>query len=355
MVDSGNQSRTRLQPNEYVFGSVSECDGNHSDRIPSNAVMNPKLGKIKVTDVRAKMDSRGTATYFEKIRRFPMLEADEEHVLAARWRDRCDGDAAHQLVNSHLRLVAKMAMGYRRYGLPTSDLISEGNIGLMHAIKRFDPDNGARFSTYATWWIKAAMQNYILRSWSLVKMGTTVNQKRLFFSLPKAKRRLSALQEGDLPPDQVSLIATELGVTDQDVVEMNRRLSGDVSLNVPLNEDANSIERQDRLVEERSDQESHLAESEELQIRRRALSEALAKLDERERHIFEGRRLMDPPVTLDDLAIELNISRERVRQIEASTFQKVQRATQIAFGRRRPNDDPVQRNPSARYRIAHVQ
>jgi RNA polymerase sigma-32 factor len=278
--------------------------------------------------------SRGATTYFVEIRRFPMLKAEEEYMLAARWRERADGSAAHQLLTSHLRLVAKIAMGYRKYGLPTSDLISEGNIGLMQAINRFDPDKGVRFSTYAVWWIKAAMQNYILRSWSLVKMGTTVNQKRLFFNLARAKRRLSALQEGDLRPDQVSLIASGLGVTEQEVVDMNRRLTGDVSLNVPLNEDGNSVAWQDRLADEASDQETRLAESEEAQTRRSALGVALRVLDDRERHIFEARRLNEPPFTLDELAIELRISRERVRQIEASAFQKVQKAVHVACARR---------------------
>ena len=254
-------------------------------------------------------------------------------MLAARWRERADGSAAHQLLTSHLRLVAKIAMGYRKYGLPTSDLISEGNIGLMQAINRFDPDKGVRFSTYAVWWIKAAIQNYILRSWSLVKMGTTVNQKKLFFNLARAKRRLSALQEGDLRPDQVSLIASGLGVTEQEVVDMNRRLTGDVSLNVPLNEDGNSVAWQDRLADEASDQETRLAESEEAQTRRSALGVALRVLDDRERHIFEARRLSEPPFTLDELAIEFSISRERVRQIEASAFQKVQKAVHAACER----------------------
>jgi RNA polymerase sigma-32 factor len=278
--------------------------------------------------------SRGTTSYFVEIRRFPMLKAEEEYMLAARWRERADGSAAHQLLTSHLRLVVKIAMGYRRYGLPTSDLISEGNIGLMQAINRFDPDKGVRFSTYAVWWIKAAIQNYILRSWSLVKMGTTVNQKKLFFNLARAKRRLSALQEGDLRPDQVSLIASGLGVTEQEVVDMNRRLIGDVSLNVPLNEDDNSVAWQDRLADETSDQETRLAESEEAQTRRSALGLALRVLDERERHIFEARRLSEPPFTLDELAIEFCISRERVRQIEASAFQKVQKAVHVACARR---------------------
>ncbi len=274
--------------------------------------------------------SSRAVSYFQDVRRFPMLKADEEYMLAVRWREGGDGTAAHRILAGHLRLVAKIAMAYRRYGLPTSDLISEGNIGLLQAIKRFDPDMGVRFSTYATWWIKAAIKSYIVRSWSLVKMGTTANQKKLFFSLPAAKRRLSALQDGELRPDQVTLIANDLGVTEQDVVEMNRRLSGDVSLNAPLNEDDGSVEWQDRLVEEGSDQESHLAETEEYETRRTALGLALTVLDDRERHIFESRRLVDPPLTLEDLAMQFHISRERVRQIETRAFKKVQRAARAA-------------------------
>jgi RNA polymerase sigma-32 factor len=283
----------------------------------------------------ASVAPREAASYFKEIRRFPMLEAEEEYALAARWREHGDGSAAHRVLTSHLRLVAKIATGYRNYGLRTSDLISEGNIGLMQAIKRFNPDKGGRFSTYAIWWIKAAIQDYVLRSWSLVRMGTTVNQKKLFFNLSEAKRRLSAFEVGDLRPDQVTLIANELGVTEQDVVEMNRRLSGDMSLNVPLNDEGGLVEWQDRLVEEGSDQESRLAESEESETRRRALGMALTVLDDRERCIFEARRLMEPPLTLDQLAIEFRISRERVRQIEASAFQKVQRAAHGAMSRRR--------------------
>jgi RNA polymerase sigma-32 factor len=275
--------------------------------------------------------SRAAATYFEEIRRFPMLKADEEHMLAERWHQCGDSSAAHQLLNSHLRLVAKIAIGYRRYGLLISDLISEGNVGLMQAIKRFDPDKGTRFSTYATWWIKAAIQNHILRSWSLVKMGTTANQKKLFFNLRKAKRRLSATEEGDLRPDQVTHIAHELGVAEQDVVEMNRRLSGDLSLNVPLNDESDSVEWQDKLVEQGADQETLLAEGEEAETRRRALGVALTVLEDRARYIFEARRLMEPPLTLDELAAKFRISRERVRQIEVSAFQKVQRAAYQAY------------------------
>jgi RNA polymerase sigma-32 factor len=283
----------------------------------------------------ASVTSREAVSYFAEIRRFPLLSPEDEFVLAERWRERGDQRAAHQLLTSHLRLVAKIATGYRGYGLPSSDLISEGNIGLLQAIKRFDPNKRVRFSTYATLWIKAAIQNYILRSWSLVKMGTTVNQKKLFFNLPKAKRRMSALQDGDLRSDQVTLIANELGVTEQDVVEMNRRMSGDLSLNVPMNEDDDSVEWQDRLVEDSSDQESCLAESEESETRRRVLGVALTVLNDRERHIFEARRLMDTPLTLDELAIEFRISPERVRQIEARAFEKVQRAAHLACARKR--------------------
>src|SRR5271165_2769366 len=280
----------------------------------------------------ARTPSSRATSYYQEIRCFPMLKAEEEYMLAVRWRSG-DGSAVHQLLTSHLRLVAKIAIAYRRYGLPTSDLISEGNIGLLQAIKRFDPNKGVRFSTYGIWWVKAAIKNYIVRSWSLVKMGTTANQEKLFFNLPKAKRRLSALQDGDLRPDQVTLIANDLGVTEQDVVEMNRRLSGDVSLNVSVNEDDDSVEWQDRLVEEGSDQESHLAESEEYETRRTALCLALTVLDDRERHIFESRRLVDPPLTLEDFAMQFHISRERVRQIETRAFKKVQRAAHAASER----------------------
>ena len=294
------------------------------------------------------MQDASAPSYFQEIRCFPMLTAEEEHVLALRWRECRDGSAAHRLLTSHLRLVVKIAMAYRRYGLPTSDLISEGNIGLLQAIQRFDPDRGNRFSTYAVWWIKAAIKNYIVRSWSLVKIGTTANQKKLFFNLPRAKRRLSALQDGDLHPDQVTLIANELGVTEQDVLEMNRRLRGDFSLNAPLNEDEDSVEWQDRLVQEGSDQESHLAESEEYEARRTALGVALKALDDRERHIFEARRLVDPPLTLERLAVMFRISGERVRQIETRAFEKVRRAALAASAETAFTDDsPTERLPRA--------
>ncbi|HYY38843.1 MAG TPA: RNA polymerase sigma factor RpoH [Xanthobacteraceae bacterium] len=268
----------------------------------------------------------GLTRYLEEIRRFPMLEPQDEFMLAKRWREHGDRDAAHKLVTSHLRLVAKIAMGYRGYGLPISEVISEGNVGLMQAVKRFEPEKGFRLATYAMWWIKAAIQEYILRSWSLVKMGTTANQKKLFFNLRKAKSKISALEDGDLRPDQVKLIAKRLGVTEQDVVDMNRRLGGDVSLNAPIRDDGDSGEWQDWLVDEVSDQETRLAEDEESDNRKKALGEALSVLNDRERRIFEARRLADDPITLEDLAAEFGVSRERVRQIEVRAFEKVQRA-----------------------------
>jgi RNA polymerase sigma-32 factor len=268
----------------------------------------------------------GLSRYLDEIRRFPMLEPQEEFMLAKRWREHGDRDAAHRLVTSHLRLVAKIAMGYRGYGLPISEVISEGNVGLMQAVKRFEPEKGFRLATYAMWWIKAAIQEYILRSWSLVKMGTTANQKKLFFNLRKAKSRISALDEGDLRPDQVKVIARRLGVTEQDVIEMNRRLGGDASLNAPIRDDGDSGEWQDWLVDEHDSQEATLAENEEMDNRRAALSDALAVLNDRERRIFEARRLADEPVTLEELAAEFGVSRERVRQIEVRAFEKVQKA-----------------------------
>ena len=268
----------------------------------------------------------GLTRYLEEIRRFPMLEPQDEYMLAKRWREHGDRDAAHKLVTSHLRLVAKIAMGYRGYGLPISEVISEGNVGLMQAVKRFEPEKGFRLATYAMWWIKAAIQEYILRSWSLVKMGTTANQKKLFFNLRKAKSKISALEEGDLRPDQVKLIAKRLGVTEQDVIDMNRRLGGDVSLNAPIREDGDSGEWQDWLVDEVSDQEDRLVADQESDNRKKALGEALTVLNDRERRIFEARRLADDPITLEDLAAEFGVSRERVRQIEVRAFEKVQRA-----------------------------
>ena len=268
----------------------------------------------------------GLTRYLEEIRRFPMLEPQEEYMLAKSWREHGDRDAAHKLVTSHLRLVAKIAMGYRGYGLPISEVISEGNVGLMQAVKRFEPEKGFRLATYAMWWIKAAIQEYILRSWSLVKMGTTANQKKLFFNLRKAKSKISALEEGDLRPDQVKLIAKRLGVTEQDVVDMNRRLGGDVSLNAPIREEGDTGEWQDWLVDDSVSQESRMVANEEADNRRKALGEALSVLNDRERRIFEARRLADDPITLEDLAEEFGVSRERVRQIEVRAFEKVQKA-----------------------------
>ena len=268
----------------------------------------------------------GLSHYLEEIRRFPMLEPQQEYMLARSWREHGDRDAAHQLVTSHLRLVAKIAMGYRGYGLPISEVISEGNVGLMQAVKRFEPEKGFRLATYAMWWIKAAIQEYILRSWSLVKMGTTANQKKLFFNLRKAKSKISALEEGDLHPEQVALIAKRLGVTEQDVIDMNRRLGGDASLNAPIREEGDSGEWQDWLVDDSPNQERLLADSEEKDNRHEALIGALDVLNERERRIFEARRLADDPITLEDLAAEFGVSRERVRQIEVRAFEKVQKA-----------------------------
>jgi RNA polymerase sigma-32 factor len=268
----------------------------------------------------------GLSRYLDEIRRFPMLEPQEEYMLAKSWREHGDRDAAHRLVTSHLRLVAKIAMGYRGYGLPISEVISEGNVGLMQAVKRFEPEKGFRLATYAMWWIKASIQEYILRSWSLVKMGTTANQKKLFFNLRKAKSKISALEEGDMRPDQVKLIAKRLGVPEQDVIDMNRRLGGDASLNAPIREDGDAGEWQDWLVDESASQETRLMADEQADNRRKALVDALSVLNERERRIFEARRLAEDPITLEELAEEFGVSRERVRQIEVRAFEKVQKA-----------------------------
>ena len=275
----------------------------------------------------------GLSRYLAEIRRFPMLEPQEEYMLAKSWREHGDRDAAQRLVTSHLRLVAKIAMGYRGYGLPIGEVVSEGNVGLMQAVKRFEPDKGFRLATYAMWWIRAAIQEYILRSWSLVKMGTTANQKKLFFNLRKAKSQISALEEGDLRPEQVKTIATKLGVTEQDVVDMNRRMSGDASLNAPIRQEGEGGEWQDWLVDDSSSQESLLVESEESDNRLGALRQALGVLNERERRIFEARRLLDEPVTLEELSAEFSISRERVRQIEVRAFDKVQKAVVAGLAR----------------------
>lgn len=273
----------------------------------------------------------GLSRYLTEIRKFPMLAKDEEFMLAKAWREHEDSEAAHQLVTSHLRLVAKIAMGYRGYGLPIGEVISEGNVGLMQAVKKFEPDKGFRLATYAMWWIRASIQEYILRSWSLVKMGTTAAQKKLFFNLRKAKSQISAFQDGDLHPDQVSLIATKLGVLNEEVISMNRRLSGpDASLNAPLRVDGES-EWQDWLEDETSvSQETYVAENQERTQRMTLMEAALTELSDRERHILTERRLKDNPTTLEELAAEYGVSRERVRQIEVRAFEKLQKSVTAA-------------------------
>ena len=275
---------------------------------------------------------QGLSRYLTEIRKFPMLTKDEEFMLAKRWSEHQDPEAAHRLVTSHLRLVAKIAMGYRGYGLPIGEVVSEGNVGLMQAVKRFEPDKGFRLATYAMWWIKASIQEFVLRSWSLVKMGTTANQKKLFFNLRKVKSQIEALEDGDLRPDQVQLIAKKLGVTEEDVVSMNRRLGGDTSLNAHLRDDSEG-EWQDWLVDESDNQEEMLVQSEEASMRHGLLREAMDKLTDRERRVFEARRLQDEPVTLEDLSQEFGVSRERIRQIEVRAFDKVQKAVKNASQR----------------------
>jgi RNA polymerase sigma-32 factor len=273
-------------------------------------------------------DQHGLSRYLTEIRKFPMLAPDEEFMLAKRWQEHADHEAAEQLITSHLRLVAKMAMGYRGYGLPLSEVISEGNVGLMKAVRRFDPDKGFRLATYAMWWIRASIHEYVLRTWSLVKMGTTASQKKLFFNLRRAKSQMRALDEG-LHPDQVKNIANRFGVTEQDVVSMNQRLGGDTSLNAPVRSDMEG-EWQDWLADDQPTQEETLGDTQELDQRRNYLTAALRKLNERERRIFEARRLAEDAVTLEDLAQEFGVSRERIRQIEVRAFEKVQDAVQKA-------------------------
>jgi RNA polymerase sigma-32 factor len=271
----------------------------------------------------------GLSRYLEEIRRFPMLQPQEEYMLAKRYLEHDDTAAAHKMVTSHLRLVAKIAMGYRGYGLPIGEVISEGNVGLMQAVKKFEPERGFRLATYAMWWIKASIQEYILRSWSLVKMGTTANQKRLFFNLRKVKGKIQALDEGDLKPEHITEIATRLNVSEEEVVSMNRRLSGDASLNAPIR----ATEWQDWLVDDHESQEEMLVQQDELESRRSLLSDAMGVLNERERRIFEARRLAEDPMTLEELSGEFDISRERVRQIEVRAFEKVQDAVKAAARR----------------------
>ena len=272
----------------------------------------------------------GLSRYLQEIRKFPMLEPDEEFMLAKRYKEHEDPAAAQRLITSHLRLVAKIAMGYRGYGLPISEVISEGNVGLMHAVKRFEPDKGFRLATYAMWWIRAAIQEYVLRSWSLVKIGTTAAQKRLFFNLRKVKGQIAALDDGNLHPDQVKQIATTLHVTEADVVSMNQRLTGDASLNAPMRADEGSSEWQDWLVDDTPDQETTLGNTEEYDERMGLLTNAMSDLNEREKAIFQARRLKEDPATLEELAQEYNVSRERIRQIEVRAFEKVQEAVQHA-------------------------
>jgi RNA polymerase sigma-32 factor len=272
----------------------------------------------------------GLSRYLQEIRKFPMLEPDEEFMLAKRYKEHADPEAAQRLITSHLRLVAKIAMGYRGYGLPISEVISEGNVGLMHAVKRFEPDKGFRPATYAMWWIRAAIQEYVLRSWSLVKIGTTAAQKRLFFNLRKIKGQIAALDDGALHPDQIRQIANTLSVTEEDVVSMNQRLTGDASLNAPMRADEGTTEWQDWLVDETPDQETTLGETEEFKERMGLLTDAMQDLNEREKAIFQARRLRDNPATLEELAQEYKVSRERIRQIEVRAFEKVQEAVHQA-------------------------
>ena len=286
---------------------------------------------MATTSTLPSISSEGNlARYLQEIRKFPMLLPEQEYMLAKRWREHADTDAAHQLVTSHLRLVAKIAMGYRGYGLPLSELISEGNVGMMQAVKRFDPDRGFRLATYAMWWIRAAIQEYILHSWSLVKMGTTAAQKKLFFNLRRLKGQIQAIEEGDLTPEHVSKIARELDVPEADVVSMNRRLAAsDSSLNAPLRGDGEG-EWQDWLVDETDNQETTLSDRQELGLRRDLLRGAMSHLTDRERDILVARRLNDEPTTLEDLSQRYGISRERVRQIEVRAFEKLQRAMKSA-------------------------
>jgi RNA polymerase sigma-32 factor len=276
----------------------------------------------QLTSVRKKPG----ASYLDDVRRFAMLEKEQEYTLAKRWREHRDRDAANKLITSHLRLAVKVAMNYRGYGLPVSEIISEGNVGLMQALDRFEPDRGFRFSTYAVWWIRAAIQDYILRSWSLVKIGTTASQKKLFFKLRSVKNKIAALQSGDMHPDQVTLIAQRLGVADQEVVDMNRRLGGDSSLNTPLRDEGETGEWQDYLVDQSPSPEALVAVQDETDHQHKALVYAIGVLNPRERRIFEARHLADDPITLEDLAAEFNVSRERVRQIEVRAFEKVRKA-----------------------------
>lgn len=269
----------------------------------------------------------GLNRYLQEIRKFPMLEPEEEYMLAKRWAETEDSEAAHKLVTSHLRLAAKIAMGYRGYGLPTAEVISEANVGLMQAVKRFDPEKGFRLATYAMWWIRASIQEYVLRSWSLVKLGTTSAQKKLFFNLRKAKSRIGALEEGDMHPDNVKRIATDLGVTEAEVISMNQRMAGsDASLNAVVgSEGEGTMQWQDWLEDENADQAGDYEKKDELDVRRELLVQAMEVLNDREKDILEQRRLRDKPVTLEELSGQYDVSRERIRQIEVRAFEKIQK------------------------------
>ena len=283
---------------------------------------------MSYTKLPAPSPEQGLARYMQEIRKFPMLEPEQEYMLAKAWADHGDKDAAHQLVTSHLRLAAKIAMGYRGYGLPIAEVISEANVGLMQAVKRFEPEKGFRLATYAMWWIRASIQEYILRSWSLVKMGTTAAQKKLFFNLRKAKNKIGAIEEGELRPENVAKIAHDLNVTEAEVISMNRRMSGgDASLNAQVRGDGDgTAEWQDWLEDEDADQATALAERDELETRHELLLRAMEGLSERERHILTERRLKDEPSTLEHLSQEYSVSRERIRQIEVRAFEKLQKA-----------------------------
>ena len=304
--------------------------GNRRSRKESLVVQTNKALSVPALGGEASLNR-----YLSEIRKFPVLKPDQEYMLAKRYQEHGDPEAAAQLVTSHLRLVAKIAMGYRGYGLPVSELISEGNIGLMQGVKKFDPERGFRLATYARWWIKASIQEFILRSWSLVKMGTTASQKKLFFNLRRMKKNLEAFEDSDLHPDDVKKIATDLGVPEADVVSMNRRMmmGGDASLNVSLREDGEGT-WQDWLVDDRPLQDSAVADAEEAQMRHALLVEAMDSLNERERHILTDRRLVDDPRTLEELSQVYNVSRERVRQIEVRAFEKLQAAIQRIAGER---------------------
>ena len=285
------------------------------------------MSTASYANLPAPSPEQGLNRYLQEIRRFPMLDPGEEYILAKRWVEHQDTEAAHKMVTSHLRLAAKIAMGYRGYGLPQAEVISEANVGLMQAVKRFDPDKGFRLATYARWWIRASIQEYILRSWSLVKLGTTSAQKKLFFNLRKAKSRIGALEEGDLRPENVARIAHDLNVSEEEVISMNRRLSaGDASLNATIGADEDSATQwQDWLEDEDADQASNYAEADELSVRRELLAQAMAVLNDREKDILMQRRLQDEPVTLEDLSSRYDVSRERIRQIEVRAFEKLQK------------------------------